>query len=117
MARSVEQVVDAIGFGRFQRRLLLVCGVTWAADAAELLAIGFALPGIREDFGLGTSGAGLVAAAAFLGMLLGATFWGTVCDRIGRRAGFQATVAIFALFGLASAFAPSAGVLVVLRFL
>jgi putative MFS transporter len=114
---DVQEAIDHIGFGRFQRRLLLVCGVTWAADAAELLAIGFALPGIRESFGLGTTGAGLVAAAAFLGMLLGATFWGTVSDRIGRRAGFQATVAIFAVFGFLSAFAPNAELLFVCRFL
>lgn len=113
---GVEEVVDRIGFGRFQRRLLLACGVTWAADAAELLAIGFALPGIREDFGLDATQAGYVAAAAFVGMLLGATFWGTIADRIGRRRGFQLTVLVFALFGTASAFAPNAEVLVALRF-
>jgi putative MFS transporter len=117
MARTVEQVVDAIGFGRFQRRLLLACGITWAADAAELLAIGFALPGIREDFGLDARRAGYVAAAAFVGMLLGATFWGTVADRIGRRRGFQLTVLLFAIFGTASAFAPNAETLIVLRLL
>jgi putative MFS transporter len=106
-APGVEEVVDRIGFGRFQRRLLLACGVTWAADAAELLAIGFALPGIREDFGLDATQAGYVAAAAFVGMLLGATFWGTIADRIGRRRGFQLTVLVFAVFGTASAFAPT----------
>src|SRR3712207_8929175 len=47
-----QEAIDRIGFGPFQRRLLLACGITWAADAFELLAIGFALPGVREDFGL-----------------------------------------------------------------
>jgi putative MFS transporter len=114
---TVEDVVDRIGYGRFQRRLLLACGVTWAADAAELLAIGFALPGIREEFGLGAREAGYVAAAAFVGMLAGATFWGTIADRIGRRRGFQLTVLIFAVFGTASAFAPNAETLIALRLL
>ena len=116
-AASVEEVVDRIGFGRFQRRLLLACGITWAADAAELLAIGFALPGIREEFGLDATQAGYIAAAAFIGMLAGATFWGTVADRIGRRRGFQLTVVIFAVFGTASAFAPNAETLFALRLL
>src|SRR5829696_4346926 len=89
---DVQDAIDHVGFGRFQRRLLLVCGITWAADAAELLAIGFALPGIREDFGLSTFEAGVVASAGFVGMLIGATFWGTIADRIGRRVGFQLTV-------------------------
>ena len=115
---EVQEAIDRIGFGRFQRRLLLACGITWAADAFELLAIGFALPGVREDFGLtSTWQSGAIASAAFLGMLVGATFWGRVADRIGRRLGFQLTVLIFAVFGTASAFSPSAEWLAVLRFL
>ena len=115
---DVQEAIDRIGFGPFQRRLLLACGVTWAADAFELLAIGFALPGVREDFGLtSTWQSGAIASAAFVGMLLGATFWGRVADRIGRRLGFQLTVLIFAVFGTLSAFAPSAEWLAVLRFL
>ena len=115
---DVQEAIDRIGFGRFQRALLLACGVTWAADAFELLAIGFALPGIREDFGLTEPiQSGLIASAAFVGMLLGATFWGAVADRIGRRRGFQLTVLIFAVFGTASAFAPDEHWLMALRFL
>jgi putative MFS transporter len=112
---TVEQAIDQIGFGRFQRRLLAVCGVTWAADAAEVFLIAFALAGFREEFGLSAGQAGLVVSSTFLGMLVGAWFWGTVADRIGRRTGFQITIAIFAIFGLASAFAPSAIWLAVLR--
>lgn len=114
---QVQDAIDQIGFGRFQRRLLLACGITWAADAFELLAIGFALPGVREDFALtSTWQTGGIASAAFMGMLLGAIFWGRIADRIGRRVGFQLTVLTFAVFGTASAFAPSAEWLAVLRF-
>jgi putative MFS transporter len=112
---SIDDAIDAIGFGKFQKRLLAVCGVTWAADAAEVFLIAFALPGFKEEFGLSTAQAGLVVSSTFLGMLLGAWFWGTVSDRIGRRTGFQITIAIFALAGVASAFAPNAIWLVVLR--
>lgn len=115
---DVQEAIDRIGFGRFQRALLLACGVTWAADAFELLAIGFALPGIREDFGLTRPiQSGLVASSAFVGMLLGAIFWGRAADRIGRRRGFQLTVLIFAVFGTASAFSPDEWWLMALRFL
>jgi hypothetical protein len=30
-AIPVQEAIDQIGFGRFQKRLLGVCGVTWAA--------------------------------------------------------------------------------------
>jgi putative MFS transporter len=115
-AQTVQEAVDQIGFGRFQKRLLGVCGVTWAADAAEVLLLGFALPAIIAEFGISTAQGGLIATATFAGMLVGAWFWGTISDYVGRRAGFQLTVLIFALFGLLSAFAPSWEWLLVLRF-
>ncbi|MDQ4043612.1 MAG: MFS transporter, partial [Actinomycetota bacterium] len=116
-ATTVQEAVDRIGFGRFQKRLLAVCGVTWAADGAEVLLLGFALPSIIGEFGITTAQGGLIASATFAGMLVGAWFWGTISDYIGRRLGFQLTVLIFALFGLLSAFAPGWEWLLVLRFI
>jgi MFS transporter, putative metabolite:H+ symporter len=114
---TVQEAVDQIGFGRFQKRLLGVCGVTWAADGAEVLLLGFALPSLIGEFGITPTQGGLTVTATFAGMLVGAWFWGTISDHIGRRMGFQVTVLIFALFGLLSAFAPSWEWLLVLRFL
>jgi len=54
-----------------------VCGVTWAADAAEVLLVGFALPSIRAEFGLDAVTGSLLATAGFVGMLLGALVLGT----------------------------------------
>jgi MFS transporter, putative metabolite:H+ symporter len=113
---TVQEAVDQIGFGRFQKRLLGVCGITWAADGAEVLLLGFALPSLIGEFGITPTQGGLTVTATFAGMLIGAWFWGTISDSIGRRMGFQVTVLIFALFGLLSAFAPSWEWLLVLRF-
>lgn len=112
---TVQEAIDHVGFGRFQRRLLLVCGVTWAADAAEILLIAFALPAISAEFEVSRAAGGLLVTATFLGMLAGAWFWGMTSDRIGRRTGFQLTVLIFAVFGALSALAPTFATLVVLR--
>ncbi len=90
-AMPIQDVIDRVGFGAFQRRLLAVCGVTWAADAAEIFLIAFALPSIREDFALSTLQSSFVVASTFAGMLVGAWFWGAVADRIGRRLGFMTT--------------------------
>ena len=116
-ASPVQDVIDRIGFGLFQKRLLTVCGVTWAADAAEIFLIAFALPSIIDDFGLSTFQASVVVSSTFLGMLAGAWFWGTISDRIGRKRGFSITIGIFAFFGLLSAFAPSFWWLCVFRVL
>ena len=116
-AVPVQTAIDRIGFGRFQKRLLGVCGVTWAADAAEIFLIAFALPKITDEFGLSTFQSSLVVSSAFLGMLGGAWFWGTVSDRIGRKRGFAITIGIFAFFGFLSAFAPNVWLLCLCRVL
>ncbi|GII26374.1 MFS transporter [Planosporangium mesophilum] len=112
---DIQEAIDEAGFGRFQRRLFLVCGVTWAADAAEILLLSFALPGIAREFHLTPPAAGVVVTSTFAGMLVGAWFWGVMADRVGRRLGFQLTIAMFAVFGVASAFAPDPVTLAVLR--
>jgi hypothetical protein len=63
---TIQDAIDRVGFGRFQRRLLLVCGITWAADAAEILLLAFALPAISAEFGLSRAAGGLLVTSTFL---------------------------------------------------
>jgi MFS transporter, putative metabolite:H+ symporter len=51
---SFEEAIEHVGFGRFQRRLMIICGLGWAADAMEVLLIAFALPAIADRMGLTT---------------------------------------------------------------
>lgn len=112
---SYERALEKIGYGRFQRRLLWICGLGWAADAMEVLLVSFALPAVAAEWRLSAAQKGLLGTAIFVGMFAGALFWGRLSDRIGRKAGFILTIAFDSLFGLASAFAPSFGWLLVLR--
>jgi len=112
---TFEEAIDRVGLGRFQFKLMAICGAGWAADAMEVLLISFALPAIRQEWGLSTAQAGLLGTAIFLGMLAGAWFWGTLSDRIGRKLGFILTVLIDSGFGLLSAFSPNFATLVLLR--
>lgn len=114
---SVGDAIDRIGWGRFQRKLLWICGASWAADAMEVLLIGFAIPSLVADWGLSRAQGGQLASALFFGMLVGAWFWGALSDYIGRRFSFVTTIGVDSLFGLLSALAPSFPVLLVLRFL
>ncbi|WP_026370990.1 MFS transporter [Kallotenue papyrolyticum] len=118
-ATSINDALEQVGVGRFQWRLLLINGLTWAADAMEVLIAGFVLPGVTAAFALQDARAAqtLFLSAGFAGMFLGALFWGTIADRYGRRRVFLLTVLLDALFGLASALAPAFGWLVLFRFL
>ncbi len=112
---TLEEAIEAIGFGRFQKKLLLICGAGWAADAMEVLIIAFVIPAVIKEWGLTSQQAGFLGTAIFLGMLAGAWFWGTVSDYIGRKWGFQLTVLVDSIFGFLSALAPNFPALVVLR--
>ena len=56
-------------------------------------------------------------SATFLGMMLGSFLTGFLGDKYGRRFSYQANLAIFGLASIAAAFAPSMGVLILLRFI
>ena len=112
---TLDEALERAGMGRFQKKLMVICGLGWAADAMEVLLISFALPAIAQEWNLSAAQKGLLGTAIFLGMLAGAWLWGWLSDRIGRKTGFMSTVAIDSLFGLLSAFAPSFGWLIGLR--
>lgn len=112
---TFEEAIERIGMGRFQKKLMLLCGLSWAADAMEILLIAFVLPIAGQEWKLSNAQKGLLGTIIFIGMLFGAFFWGRLSDKIGRKTGFVATVAIFSVFGLASAFSPNFVWLMVLR--
>ncbi len=112
---TIEEAIEQIGVGRFQYKLLAICGAGWAADAMEVLIVAFVIPSVIKEWSLTTAQAGLIATAIFIGMLAGAWFWGMISDRIGRKMGFELTVLIDSIFGFLSALSPGYIWLVVLR--
>src|SRR6476620_1846112 len=116
-AVTVDQALSRIGTGPFHHRLLAIFGLVWAADAMQVLAIGFAAPSLATHFGLSISEAVQAGTALFLGMLAGAWGFGRLADRIGRRRVLIVTVLIDAVFGLASVFAADFALLLGLRLL
>ncbi|TXN74644.1 MFS transporter [Methylobacterium sp. WL18] len=114
---SYDAALNSAGVGAFQKRLFAVFGLVWAADAMQVLAIGFTATSIAVTFAIPVQQALQAGSALFLGMLVGAFLFGRLADRFGRRPVLIASVLIDATFGLASAFAPSFGWLIALRFL
>lgn len=117
MSIAIDAALDRAGTGPFQRRLLGIFGLVWAADAMQVLAVGFTAPSIAASFGLTVPQALQTGTLFFFGMMIGAALFGRIADRVGRRRVLLVTVACDGIFGLASVFAPSFTWLLVARFL
>ena len=118
-AKSAELVarLEQLPFSRWHRNFFILAFLGIMFDAADFALFGAALPPIAKEFGLGPAQSGLLATAGLIGAFLGALFWGTLSDYIGRRTSFQATVGIFAVFTGLVAASWSVASLVVFRVL
>ena len=109
--------LETLPFSAWHKRLLAVAFFGTLFDAADFAMFGAALPPIAREFGVGPAQAGLLATTGLFGAFLGALFWGTISDYIGRRTAFQVTIGIFALFTGLAAGAWNMASLIAARFL
>jgi len=98
--KSAELVarLERLPFSRWHRNLFVLCFFGVMFDACDFALFGMALPPVAREFGLNQAQAGLLATVGLVGAFIGALFWGTISDYIGRRTSFAATVGIFAVF-------------------
>ena len=113
---SCDDAIDNSGMGRFNIAILLMGGMAWMADAAEVMLISFIKPAVQCEWGVSDLAGALISSAVGLGMLIGAVLWGLVADRHGRRLGFLLTGLFTFAFGLCTAVAPSYNWLLLARF-
>lgn len=115
MTTSIDEAIDAVGFGRFQVRLVIISGLLFMADAMEIMLLSFLQILIRDEWNLTAEDEASITAVVFLGELPGALFWGYLGDRIGRRKAFLFSTTFVAVYGILSAFATNFTMLLVFR--
>ncbi|WP_172651471.1 MFS transporter [Rhodococcus opacus] len=114
---DISQLIDAAPVSALQKRAIALCLALAILDGMDAQLIGFAIPALSEDWGLSKASFGLLLALSSGAMVVGSLLFGPVADRWGRRRVILLCTVLFAVFTLASAFAPSMGVLIVLRIL
>ncbi len=98
-----------------QRHAFAACFLGWTLDAFDFFLLVFCLPAIAREFRVG---APAVADAVFFTLAfrpVGAFVFGLLAERFGRRPTLMLVVAGYSVLELASAFAPSLAVLLLLR--
>src|SRR5262245_60495169 len=90
----------------YQHGIFAIVATAWLFDSVDLASLAFVLGSIREEFGLSTQDAGLLASISFIGMFLDASIAGIAADRFGRKAVFQISVIFWGLGSLWCSYAP-----------
>src|SRR5580704_10145967 len=113
---STETALENQRIGGLQIRVAAICTVVQMCDGYDVNSIGVSVPSLTHAWNL----PGPAFTTAFLwssiGILVGALSAGPIGDRVGRKPLLVASLTIFGLASMASAFAPSLLVMTVLRF-
>ncbi|KAK7934113.1 hypothetical protein WMY93_005009 [Mugilogobius chulae] len=102
----VEDAVEAIGFGTFQLKLSILTGLSWMADAMEMMILSILAPQLHCEWRLPSLQVALLTSAVFIGMMISSSLWGNISDKYGRKTGLTMSVLWTLFYGLMSAFAP-----------
>ncbi|CAK8988578.1 unnamed protein product [Durusdinium trenchii] len=102
-----------LGYGTFL--ILLITGMIWCADAAEISLIMYVIKDVQKALRLSDASVVLLEQASFAGQLLGPMFWGRFADTRGRRPAILLCSGFVLGFGIITACAQTFWQLVIAR--
>jgi len=100
-SKVINKAIADVGMGKYQWQLFVLCGFGWLADNLWLQDVALTLPSLSAEYGISESSVRYTTLALFTGLCIGAVFWGTISDIIGRRLAFNCTLLITSIFGTA----------------
>lgn len=113
----VDEALDSLGFGKFQKYMLFFVGLAWTADAMEMMLLSFIGPAMRCEFGVSADAEGALTSVVFVGMMLGAPTWGVLSDTKGRKPSLLFSTVTTLIAGIGSALGATFRWVLFFRFL
>ena len=118
MAAREQTIEFLVHFRRLtatQRNTFIACFLGWSLDAFDFFILTFCVSAIATEFHAQVSA---VLEAVFVTLAMrpvGAFLFGAIADRYGRRPALMIDIIAYSVFELASAFAPSLHVFLIMR--
>lgn len=104
---SITERLDRLPLLPFHFLLFTVIFIGLGFDHMDQVVISFALPFFRGEWGLSARVASINPTTALAGTFVGALFWGTVADRIGRKPTLMIGITMFSIGMLIKGFSWS----------
>jgi AAHS family 4-hydroxybenzoate transporter-like MFS transporter len=114
---DIKAFIDDRAIAPYQWLLVALCFLIVIADGMDVAIMGFVAPSIIHDWGISRPAFGLVMSAAPLGLVIGALAAGPASDRIGRKWVLIASVFLFGVFTICTAFTQTPVSMAILRLL
>ena len=111
-----ENALENQRLGGLQMRVAAICTLIQMCDGYDVGSIGWSVPPLTHAWSIAPSAFALAFLWSNLGVMVGALLSGPLGDRFGRKPMLLASVAIFGLASLASAFSLSLEFLAATRF-
>ncbi len=89
------QIADGIPLNAEHWKLVFVLVIALTVDVLKPATIGFAMPGMTEEYQITSETAGWLALVALTGTTVGSIAWGRVADIFGRRAAILLSALMF----------------------
>lgn len=113
---DIQTFLNENRFSGYQCLIFALCFVIVLLDGFDTAAIGFIAPSLINEWGVSRPALAPVLSAALFGLAAGALSAGPLADRLGRKLVLVASVLVFGVACLGSAFAGDLTQLTVLRF-
>jgi putative MFS transporter len=114
---KLYEILERAKISNFHRRFLSISCLAWAFNAIAVMIISYALPSILKEWNLTMEMGSLIATSHYIGMFIGASSFGMIADRIGRKPTVKLAIFMYSIFNALCAFSSNSITLMFFRFL
>ncbi len=104
---TIDEAVDRIGLGNFQRSILFATGSCFMADSVQVMLLSFITRTLERDWEFSDTTGSMIASSLFAGATTGTLILGPLGDKIGRKPILLYASSIIAFFGVLTSICPN----------